>query len=157
MAASEPDRRGAQVVREDVHIHAALPEVHRHVSDPNALATVLSHHFRDVEADDDSLAFTLALPMRREDARLLREGSEQRAVTYTRDGSGSVRSVTLAIHMESTRESHLTIEVIYEPQRGAAGVLLETLFHRPHRTQALRDSLWTLKHQIEGSRNGHEQ
>lgn len=155
MAASEPGRR-AQAVREDVHIHAALPEVHRHVSDPNALASVLSHYFRDVEADDDSLAFTLALPMRREDARLRREGSEHRAVTYVRDGGGAVRSVTLAIHMESSRESHLTVEVVYEPQRGPAGVVLETLFHRPHRSQALRDSLWTLKHQIEGGRNGHE-
>lgn len=149
-----PLPRGMTSVREDVHIHAGLPDVHRHVSDPEALAAVLSHHFRDVEADDDSLAFTLMLPTRRESASLRRGGAERGAVTYARDGEGAIHSVTWAIHVESPRECHVTVEVIYRPLGGPHGAVLETLVHRPHRTQALRESLWALKHAIE--RNGNE-
>ncbi len=149
---SEPGiPRGATAVREDVHIHAALPEIHRHVADPGALAGVLSHHFHDIEADDDCITFTLSLPTRREVGQLRRHGSERGAVTYTHAGTGDISSMTWALHMESARECHVTVEVVYRPQRGPHGMLLETLVHRPHRAQALRDSLWALKHQIEGT------
>lgn len=152
MTSNGPTKPGAgtATVREDVHIHAGLTDVHRRVADPGVLAGLLSHHFRDVEADDDHLAFTLALPTRRESAQLRRDGSEHGAVTYVRRGEGSIDSMTWAIHPESPYECHLTVEVVYRPLGGPHGAILETLVHKPHRAQALRDSLWSLKRDIEG-------
>jgi hypothetical protein len=145
-----PPPPGTATVREDVHIHAGLPDIHRRIADPEVLAGVLSHHFRDVEADHDHLAFTLALPTRREGAELRRDGTERGAVTYLRRGDGAIDSMTWAVHAESARECHVTVEVAYRPLRGPHGALLETLVHKPHRAQALRDSLWALKREIEG-------
>jgi hypothetical protein len=133
-----------------VHIHAGLQEVHRHIADPEALAGVLSGHFRDIEADEDYLSFILALPARREQAQLRRDGAERGAVTYVRRGHGVIDSMTWAIHAENARECHVTVEISYRPVPGPHGVLLETLLHGPHRLQALRDSLWALKRKIEG-------
>lgn len=143
---------GLARIREDVHIHAGIADVHRRLADPATHDEWLSHHFRDLRADDEGLSFTLALPLRAEPASLRRDGSEDRAITYVRDGGGVIDSLTWAIHVEGQRECHLTVEAAYHPSRGVIGGTMETLFYRPHRAQALRDSLWALKHLVEGRR-----
>ena len=136
-------------IREDVHIHVPVAAVHRRLSDPSTHDEWLSSHFQRFTADADSCAFTVALPGRTEAVRLRRDGSEARSVLYVRDGASVWESVTWAMHVEGAREVHLTVEVAYRPAPGPIGAAGEVLVHRAHRTQALRDTLWSLKQRLE--------
>ena len=141
-------------IREDVHVHAPLPLVRQRILDLATYDQWLVAPFRDFRADDEGFAFTLTLPGRTEHARLRRGGVEDRAVTLVRDGDGSYDSITWAMHAESTREVHVTVEVTYAAAGGILGGLMETTVHRPHRTQALRDALWQFKQLLE--REAHD-
>lgn len=136
-------------IREDVHIHVPMAAIHRRLSDPTTHDEWLSSHFQCFTADYDSCSFSVALPGRTEPVRLRRDGSEARAVLYVSDGESAWESVTWAMHVEGAREVHLTLEVAYRPASGVLGTAGEVLVHRAHRTQALRDSLWRLKHLLE--------
>lgn len=142
-------------IREDVHIHVPVTAVHRRLSDPSAHDEWLSPHFQRYTADADSCAFALVLPGRSEAVRLRREGSEARSILYVRDGTSAFDSVTWAMHVEGAREVHLTVEVAYRPAGGPIGTAGEVMVHRAHRTQALRDSLWSLKQLLEGEARAH--
>lgn len=136
-------------IREDVHIHVPVAAIHGRLSDPTTHDEWLSPHFHHYTAGVDSCAFAVALPGRTEPVRLRRDGSEARAILYVRDGSSAWESVTWAMHVEGAHEVHLTAEVAYRPASGAIGAVAEVMVHRAHRTQALRDSLWNLKHLLE--------
>ncbi|TAK79784.1 MAG: hypothetical protein EPO16_01285 [Dehalococcoidia bacterium] len=144
-------------IREDVHLHVPVAAVHRRLSDPTTHDEWLSPHFRRFTADHDSCAFEVVLPGRTEPVRLRRDGSEARAVLYMSDGPSAWESVTWAMHVEGAHEVHLTVEVAYRPASGLLGTTGEVMVHRAHRTQALRDSLWRLKHLLESeARSGLE-
>jgi hypothetical protein len=136
-------------IREDVHLHAPAPAVRQRILDLSTYDEWLAPAFRDFRADDEGWSFTLALPGRTEAGRLRRGGIEDGAVTFVQDGGGVIHSLTWAMHAESTREVHLTAEITYAPAGGIAGNVLEMTVHRPHRVQALRDSLWALKQLVE--------
>ncbi len=132
-------------VREDVHLHVPLDEVRERLRDVAAHERWLSQHFSDFTSDGRSCSFRLALPFRTERASLRLTTDEQSGLVFARAGEGSIESLTWALHAEGRNESHITAEIAYRPARGIAGALLEPLLHRPHRGQALRDSLWNLK------------
>lgn len=136
-------------IREDVHLHAALPAVQRRILDLESYGEWLSPAFRDVRADGEGCSFALALPGRTELARLRRGGVEDRAFTLVRDGDGAIESMAWALHAESPREVHLTGEIAYLPAGGVTGGLADAVLYRPRRAQALRDSLWRLKQIVE--------
>ena len=138
-------------IREDVHLHAPAHAVQQRILDLTTYDQWLAPAFRDFHADDEGWSFTLALPGRTEQGRLRRGGIEAGAVTFVRDGSGTVDALTWAMHAESTREVHLTVELAYVPAGGLAGNILEATVHRPSRVQALRDSLWALKQLLEAA------
>ena len=139
----------AVALREDVHIHAEPAAIQRRILALDSYTDWLGPAFRAYTADDEGFAFHLVLPTRTEGAHLRRAGIEDGAVTFVRDGGGAYDSLTWALHAEAAREVHLTLEATYRPAGGLAGAFLETLFHRPHRAQALRDALWRLKHLVE--------
>ena len=143
-------------IREDVHLHASPHTVQQRILDLHTYDEWLAPAFRDFRADGEGCAFTLVLPGRTEQARLRRGGIEDRAVTLLRDDSGAdggaYESITWALHAESPREVHLTVEAAYAPAGGLGGAIFEATMHRPHRTQALRDSLWRLKQLLERAR-----
>lgn len=139
-------------VREDVHIHAEPPAIQRRILALDAYEDWLGPAFRAYTADGEGFAFNLVLPTRTESGRLRRAGIEAGAVTFLRDGDGVYESITWAMHVENAHEVHLTVEATYRPAGGLVGGFLETLFHRPHRAQALRDALWNLKHLVEAER-----
>ncbi|RLT43274.1 MAG: hypothetical protein DWI58_04590 [Chloroflexi bacterium] len=132
-------------IREDVHVHASAHAIRLRILDLTTYDEWLAPAFRDFRADDEAYSFALALPGHTEQARLRRGGVEERAVTFVRDGGGDYESITWVLHAESPREVHLTVEATYTPAGGLSGAILEPTVHRPHRTQALRDSLWRLK------------
>lgn len=136
-------------IREDVHIHVPVAAIHRRLSDPTTHDQWLSPHFQRYTADHDSCAFVVALPGRTETVRLRRDGSEAHAILYVHDGSSTWDAVTWAMHVEGQHEVHLTVEVTYRAPSGPIGTAGEVMVHRPHRTQALRDSLWNLKQLLE--------
>lgn len=138
-------------IREDVHLHAAATAVQQRILDLTTYDEWLAPAFRDFRADDEGWSFTLALPGRIERGRLRRGGIEARAVTFVRDGDGSIEALTWVMHAESPLEVHLTAELAYVPAGGIAGNILEMTVHRPHRVQALRDSLWALKQIVESA------
>lgn len=149
---AERPRSGVMYMREDIHIHASSPTVRRRLADPPTFDEWISPHFRDFRADDEGCAFTLALPMREEAVRLRREGAPNGAVVYLRDGTSAVESLTWSLYVEGEREVHVTVDVAYRPAGGLWGAILEMLFHRGHRTQAFRDTLWNLKQSVERDR-----
>jgi hypothetical protein len=136
-------------IREDVHLHASAAAVQQRILDLTTYDQWLAPAFRDFRTDDEGWSFTLALPGRTEQGRLRRGGIEAGAVTFVQDDGGSVESLTWAMHAESPREVHLTVELTYVPAGGLAGNVLEVTVHRPHRVQALRDSLWAFKQLVE--------
>ena len=138
-------------IREDVHVHASAHAIQQRILDLPTYDEWLAPAFRDFRADGEGCSFTLVLPGRTEQARFRRGGIEDRAVTLVRDGAGVYESITWALNAESTREVHLTVEAAYTPAGGLGGALFETTVHRPHRTQALRDSLWLLKQLVEAA------
>lgn len=148
--------RGVVRIREDVHLHASRQTVHQRILDLASYHQWLAPAFRDFRADREGCSFALALPGRTERGRVRRGGTEDGAVTLVRDGDGdeggAYESITWALHAESPREVHLTVEAAYLPADGVGGTILETTVHRPHRAQAWRDSLWRLKQLVEGER-----
>ena len=151
----EHDRRGLAVnrLREDVHIHASAQAVYRALSALDGHGEWLPPRFRDYDASGTHVSFELALPLRRERARLrvaADEAPELLVLAQDGDAAGAVTSLTWALHEESPAEVHLTLEAEYRPAGGPLGALLEPALYRPLRRQAFRDALWRLKLAIEG-------
>lgn len=142
-------RDGLAVIREDIHVHTSSPQAQRRLADPSTFDEWLSPQFRDFAADSEGCAFTLALPMRNEPARLRRDPLSNGTIRYVRDGSSAVDSIEWALHVEGAREVHVTVDVAYRPAGGLLGAIREVLWHRGHRAQAFRDALWNLKHVLE--------
>ncbi len=138
------------VVREDVHIHAPYSVVRDRLLAIESLEDWLGSHFRDVEANGDTLTFTLSLPGRREAGRLTVDDSDQFGVRYARNGAGGeIAELSWALHVETAQDVHLTVDAAFEPRGGLLGPFLELTVLRPQRTQALRESIWNLKQLIE--------
>jgi len=147
--AATPTRRLASV-REDVHVHAPYNVVRDRLLEIAKNRDWLGDHFRDYEVSDRTLVFNLVLPGRTETARLTVDDSDQFGVRYVRDGAGGeIAELSWAIHVETARDVHLTVEACFEPRGGLFGPLLELAVFRPQRTQALRESIWNLKQLIE--------
>lgn len=143
---SEADAARLAWIREDVHIHASGADVYARLVDLGRAGEWLAPTFRALTVTgEDAFSFSLALPLRTEQARLRRDRSETEALTFVGRDGGALRALTWAFHQEGPRDVHLTVEARYEPAGGVLGSLLEPLLHRPHRTQALRDTLWKLK------------
>jgi hypothetical protein len=147
--AAAPSQRLANV-REDVHIHAPYNIVRDRLLATTKNGEWLDDHFRDYESDGKTVAFNLALPGRTEAARLTVDDSDQFGVRYARNGAGGdIAELSWAIHVETARDVHLTVEASFEPRGGLFGPFLELTVLRPQRTQALRESIWKLKQLIE--------
>ncbi len=152
MAEPSADVSRTHFVREDIHLHVPLDDVRERLRDVAAHERWLSEQFSDFTSDGRSCAFRLTLPFRTEEARLRLTTDEPSGLVFARAGEGSIDSLTWALHPEGRNESHVTAEIAYRPAGGIAGALLEALLHRPHRGQALRDSLWNLKRLFEHDR-----
>lgn len=138
-------------MREDVHIHAQADAIYALLS--TADGSWLPPAFESFEAADAYLAFTLVLPLRREQARLLRTSAEApRLLEFAaEDGASAVRALTWVVNLESPGEAHVAGELAYVPASGPLGWALEETLQRPARAQALRDALWRLKLVAEGN------
>lgn len=144
--------RPPRSVREDVHIHARPDAVFALLSSSDA--DWLPPAFDSYEAVEDQLAFTLALPFRREPARLTRTSIEPPWVLqFAGDNSASgVTALEWVVNAESATEVHVAAQLAYLPASGPLGWALEEVMQRPARAQALRDALWRLKLVAEGKR-----
>ncbi len=137
-------------LRQDVHLHVPYNIVRDRLLEIAGHDEWLADHFRDYQAEGDQLSFKLALPGRIEEGHLTVDDSDPFGVRFVRNGSGgSFAELNWAIHVESARDVHLTVEAVFEPRRGLLGPLLELALLRPQRTQALRESIWRLKQVIE--------
>ena len=148
-----PRRVGLERVREDIHIHAPYRVIRDRLLSIAQHDEWLADHFRDYEAGDGELEFTLVLPGRSEAGLLRVDDSDPFGVRYHRNPNGSVageiEELSWSLHVETAQDAHLTVETMYQPRRGVFGPLLEWVVLRPQRTQALRESLWNLKQLIE--------
>jgi len=149
-----PRRRGdLATVREDIHLHVSAARARAAVADPQAYAAWLTEAMSNYHADTEGLRLDLSLPGRTETISVRRAPSDDhREVTYRRDQGGAVEELNWGLHPEGQSECHITIELAYRPASGFLGGAAETLMHRPQRTQAIRDLLWNLKHDLEGPR-----
>lgn len=140
-------------VREDIHIHAPYLVIRERLLSIAKHDEWLADHFRDYEAGDGELEFTLVLPGHSQTGRLQVDDSDQFGVRYHRDengaGAGEIEEISWALHVETAQDAHLTVEAVYQPRRGVLGPLMELVVLRSQRTQALRESLWNLKRLIE--------
>jgi hypothetical protein len=137
-------------VREDVHVHVPAAELRPLLDDPSAFEVWLGPQFSDLNVERSQWSLDLRLPGRRERITLRATPQEDGLVVYERaDPASPVSTLSMALFSEGPREVHLTVEVEYEPAGGLLAPLLEPLLHRPHRAQALRDSLWKLKQHVE--------
>jgi hypothetical protein len=113
----------------------------------------LADRFRDYEARDGELEFTLVLPGHSEAGRLRVDDSDPFGVRYHRDtndiGASEIEELSWALHVETAQDAHLTVETVYQPRGGFIGPFMEWAMLRPQRAQALRESLWNLKRLIE--------
>lgn len=143
--------RPPRSVREDVHIHATADAVYALLSAGDAAWLPLE--IESFEQTAGQLMFTLVLPLRREQARLVRTSADApRVLEFAADGSASdVTALTWVVNAESPSEVHVVAELAYLPASGVLGWALEETLHRPARTQALRDALWRLKLVAEGN------
>lgn len=137
-------------LREDVHVHAPAEEVYGRLSQLDTHHEWLPAAFSEVRGDTTEIEFVLALPGRRERARLTVATAEPPRMLEFADADGRAWGLAWAVNQEGPREVHLTAEIAYEPARGAFGWVMEETAHRPMRRQALRDALWRLKLLIEG-------
>ncbi len=155
---SSPRRRnGLATIREDIHLHIAASEARAAVADPTAYQAWLPDRMCNYHADSEGLRVDLDLPGRTETMSVRRAPSEdQREVLYRIDRGGAVEELVWGLHSEGQRECHITIEIAYRPASGFVGGAMETLVHRPQRTQAIRDLLWNLKRDLEGPRGEAE-
>lgn len=144
-------RKGLATIREDIHLHIAAAAARAAVGDPTAYRPWLPDSITHRHADTEGLRIDVALPGRTETISVRRAPSEdQREVLYRRDDGGTVEELAWGLHAEGQSECHITIEIAYRPASGFLGGALETLMHRPQRTQAVRDLLWNLKRDLEG-------
>ena len=65
------------------------------------------------------------------------------------DNEPMILSITWAIHIETTNDAHLTVELFYRPSDGILGNLKELIILKGARIQVFRESLWNLKQLIE--------
>ena len=146
-------------IREDVHIHAEAPAVYRRLAELESLGEWLPERFRDVRAEGERCAFTLALPLRTESARLcVADAAEPHTLVLADDatagsngaGDPAIKSLRWELQPEGRGEVHVTLAAGYRVPGGIAGPLLDLLLFRPQRRQALRDTLWQLKQLVEG-------
>lgn len=148
-------------IREDVHIHAEAPAVYRRLAELESLGEWLPERFRDIRAEGERCAFTLALPLRTEGARLrVATATEPYALTLADENAddgrangarpAAIESLHWELQPEGRGEVHVTLAAGYRAPGGIAGPLLDLLLFRPHRRQALRDALWRLKRLVEG-------
>ncbi len=143
-------------IREHVHIHASAERVHGRLSAFQRHNEWLPPTFRHYIANGNEISFDLALPLRYE-RECLSVSAEQAPLLLALERSdemsgctGSLESLTWALHPETASEVHLTVEVAYRPADGVLGSLLELPLYGPLRRQAFRDALWKLKLLIEG-------
>ena len=146
-------------IREDVHIHAEAPAVYRRLAELESLGEWLPERFRDVRAEGERCAFTLALPLRAEGAWLrVTDAAEPYTLALADDASAgsngatatAIQSLRWELQPEGRGEVHVTLAAGYRAPGGIAGPLLDLLLFRPQRRQALRDALWQLKQLVEG-------
>ena len=143
-------------IREHVHIHASADRVYGQLSAFHRHGEWLPPAFHHFTANGREVSFELALPLRRERARLSVTAEQAPLLLALERGdgaandAGSLESLTWALHAEAAGEVHLTVEAVYQPAGGAPGALLEPLLYGPLRRQAFRDALWRLKLLIEG-------
>lgn len=142
-------------VREDVHIHAPASEVFARLTDLDGYASWLPPRFEDVESDGEAVSFRLPLPMAPDTCRLVIH--EREAPSYVElQGAEAherapLRALAWRLDAEGPREVHLVAEARYEVG-GPVGGLLDLLWLRGLRRQALRDALWFLKQRAEATR-----
>lgn len=143
-------RKGLATIREDIHVHLAAATARAALGDPTAIRAWLPESMTWLSGDSEGFRIDLALPARTETISLRRAASEDpREVLYRRDEGGAVEELAWGLHAEALGECHITIEIAYRPAAGFLGGALETLMHRPQRTQAFRDLLWNLKRDLE--------
>lgn len=148
-------RKGLATIRQDIHLHIPVAAARAAVGDPSAYRAWLPDRMTQHHADTEGLRVDLALPGRTETISVRRAPTEdRREVLYRRDEGGVVEELAWGLHSEGQSECHVTIEIAYRPASGFIGGAMETLMHRPQRTQAIRDLLWNLKRELEGSANG---
>lgn len=148
--APEP-RDGLARIREDVHVHAGAPDVRALLADSTAYRDWLPPAIQQFQADSEGMRFVISLPGRTEEYSLRRDASaDPREVVYRIDAGGVAETLSWGLYPEGPHECHVTLEVAYRPARGLFGGSMETMVHRPQRTQVLRDFLWNLKRAAEG-------
>jgi hypothetical protein len=142
--------RPVSTLRQDVHLHAPYDVVRTRLLEISGHGEWLADHFQDYEAEGNQLSFKLALPGRIEAGYLTVDDSDPFGVRFVRNGTGGeIAALNWAIHVETARDVHLTVEAVFEPRGGLLGPFLELAVLRPQRTQALRESIWRLKQVIE--------
>jgi len=143
-----------RLLREDVHVHAASDAVYALLRQAEQRARWLGPTVAELAQHGDMLAFRIALPLRSERAQLaLAVDEAPRLLVYAANGAPTALSaVTWVLRAEGAAEVHVSMEAGYTPAAGLLGWVLEEALHRPHRRQALRDSLWRLKLLAEGTR-----
>lgn len=150
-------RNGLATIREDIHLHISVAAARAAVADPTEYGAWLPESMGNYHADTEGLRLDLGLPGRTETISVRRAPTEDhREVLYRLDGGGAVEELVWGLHSEGATECHITIEIAYRPASGFIGGAMETLVHRPQRTQALRDLLWNLKRTLEGTRGDTE-
>jgi hypothetical protein len=143
------------ILREDIHVRAAIAEVFEHVATLEDSVAWLPGSFRDLEASGETLSFRLALPFDARHASMRVTTDEGPAFLELRpdestEGAPALDGLRWALFEEGPRQVHVTIEAEYRPAGGLLGGLLEPVLHRPLRQQALRDVVWRLKQVAEG-------
>lgn len=142
------------LLREDVHIHAAPEAIFGRLREP-AEGGWFARAF--TAGENGTLAYDLRLPLRRERAELAVTSEEPpRLLLLERAGdgeggeSGVLASLSWALHPEAAGEVHVTVEAAYRPPGGPLGRVLEPMLYEPLRRQAYRNALWRLKQLVEG-------
>ncbi len=140
-------------MREDIHIHASHQVIREQLRNIQNNTQWLSKHFQKYRTEGNFLFFDLELSGHKTKIVLELDQSDPFSITYKKPtkamNEAIILSITWAIHVESTNDTHLTVELFYQPLNGFLGNLRELVVLRGTRTQALRDSLWNLKQLIE--------
>ena len=140
-------------ITEDVHIHAAPSDVFARLEATSSYGEWLPRAFAEVNgAEGGALSCVLALPLRRERVHLEPAQIEPHSMLHYRAGDGgrAFDSLTWQLSAEGPREVHLELQAVYSPAGGFPGAILDALWLRAFRRQALRDALWRLKQLMEG-------
>lgn len=149
-----------RLIREDVHVHAAASEVHARLSDFSTLHEWLPPAFQQVTREGDGardgFRCRLVLPGRQELMHLLvAETDPPRYLGLAAaDATRATAGIAWIISSETAGESHLTVEVFYNPPGGFLGWVADVCFTGAHRRQAFRDALWRFKQLTEQPPSG---